>query len=100
MLAYTAEHGWDAEVIAVNHGSRDNPTEIVCSYVEKNPRLLENPGNRGRGYSVRSGMLHAQGEILLFSDADLSFPIEEAEKRFAALKNGGDIATGITLAAA
>ena len=96
MLAYAAERGWDAEVIAVNDGSRDNTAEIVRSYVEKNPRLrlLENPGNRGKGYSVRSGMLHAQGEILLFSDADLSSPIEEAEKLFAALKNGADIAIG------
>jgi dolichyl-phosphate beta-glucosyltransferase len=96
VLAYAAERRWDAEVIAVNDGSRDNTAEIVRSYVQKNPqlRLLENPGNRGKGYSVRSGMLHAQGEILLFSDADLSSPIEEAEKLFAALKNGADIAIG------
>ena len=62
----------------------------------KNPRmrLLENPGNRGKGYSVRNGMVHAQGEILLFSDADLSSPIEEAEKLFAAIENGADVAIG------
>ena len=39
-------------------------------------------------------MLHAQGDMLLFSDADLSAPIEEAEKLFAALRNGADVAIG------
>ncbi len=57
-------------------------------------RLLENPGNRGKGYSVRNGMLHAQGEVLLFSDADFSSPIEESEKLFAAIAAGADIAIG------
>ena len=96
VLAYVARRGWDAEVIVVNDGSRDNTTEIIRCYAGKNPRLrlLENPGNRGKGYSVRNGMLHAQGEILLFSDADLSAPIEEADKLFAALENGADVAIG------
>src|SRR5882672_878825 len=71
VLAYVARRGWDAEVIVVNDGSRDNTAEIIREYAEKYPRLrlLENPGNRGKGYSVRNGMLHAQGSILLFSDA-------------------------------
>ncbi|HEX3355030.1 MAG TPA: dolichyl-phosphate beta-glucosyltransferase [Terriglobales bacterium] len=96
VLAYVAERGWDAEVIAVNDGSRDNTSDIIRGYAEKNPRLhlLENPGNRGKGYSVRNGMLHAHGETLLFSDADLSSPIEEAEKLLAALHAGADIAIG------
>ena len=96
VLAYVAERGWDAEVIAVDDGSRDNTTEIIRSFAQKNPRLrlLQNPGNRGKGYSVRNGMLHAQGEILLFSDADLSSPIEEAEKLLAALADGADVAIG------
>jgi dolichyl-phosphate beta-glucosyltransferase len=96
VLAYLAEQGWDAEVIVVNDGSRDNTAEIIRGYAEKNPRLrpLENPGNRGKGYSVRNGMLHAHGEILLFSDADLSSPIEEAGKLMAAIADGADIAIG------
>ena len=57
-------------------------------------RLVQNPGNRGKGYSVRNGMLHAQGELLLFSDADLSSPIEEADKLLAAIAAGADIAIG------
>lgn len=96
VLAYVAERGWDAEVIAVNDGSRDNTAEIIRRFADKNSRLqlLENPGNRGKGYSVRNGMLHAQGEILLFSDADLSSPIEEAEKLFAAIAGGANVAIG------
>ena len=96
VLAYVAGRGWDAEVIVVDDGSRDNTIQIVRSYADRNPRLrlLENPGNRGKGYSVRNGMLHAHGDALLFSDADLSAPIEEAEKLFAALKDGADIAIG------
>jgi glycosyltransferase involved in cell wall biosynthesis len=96
VLAYVAERGWDAEVIVVNDGSRDNTVEVVSQYTEKHPalRLLENPGNRGKGYSVRHGMLHARGQLLLFSDADLSSPIEEAAKLLAALAGGADIAIG------
>jgi glycosyltransferase involved in cell wall biosynthesis len=80
----------------INDGSRDGTAEIANSYSARNPivRLIENPGNRGKGYSVRNGMLHAQGQVLLFTDADLSSPIEESEKLFAALEAGADIAIG------
>ncbi len=96
VLRHAARQGWNAEVIVVNDGSRDNTVEILRSYAEKNPELLllENPGNRGKGYSVRNGMLHARGEVVLFSDADLSSPIEEASKLFGAISDGADIAIG------
>jgi dolichyl-phosphate beta-glucosyltransferase len=95
VLAYVHAQGWDAEIIVVNDGSRDNTADIVRSF-EKDPalRLVENPGNRGKGYSVRNGMLNARGPIVLFTDADLSSPIEEAPKLFAALEAGADIAIG------
>jgi len=96
VLAYVDKQAWNAEIIAVDDGSRDNTVEIIRGYAEKNPRLrlLQNPRNRGKGYSVRNGMLHAQGELLLFSDADLSAPIEEADKLFGAIAGGADIAIG------
>ena len=96
VLAYVRAQGWDAEVIVVNDGSRDNTADIVRAFAAKNPmlRLLENPGNRGKGYSVRNGMLNARGRVVLFSDADLSSPIEEAPKLFEALEEGADIAIG------
>jgi len=95
-LAYFAARGWSAEVIVVNDGSTDNTAAIVREKALKHPmlRLLENPGNRGKGFSVRNGMLHAHGEVLLFSDADFSSPIEEADKLFAAVAAGADIAIG------
>jgi dolichyl-phosphate beta-glucosyltransferase len=96
VLAYIRTQGWDAEVIVVNDGSRDNTANIVRGFAAKNPalRLVENPGNRGKGYSVRNGMLSARGRVVLFSDADLSSPIEEAPKLFHALEAGADIAIG------
>jgi dolichyl-phosphate beta-glucosyltransferase len=96
VLAYAAGRGWNAEIIVVNDGSRDDSAEVVREYaaVKSRLRMLENPGNRGKGYSVRNGMLHARGEVLLFTDADLSSPIEEAEKLFGAIAGGADVAIG------
>jgi dolichyl-phosphate beta-glucosyltransferase len=96
VLAHIAAREWDAEVIVVNDGSRDDTAEIIRSYELRHPsvRVLENPGNRGKGYSVRNGMLHASGDVLLFSDADLSSPIEEADKLLAAIRDGADVAIG------
>lgn len=96
VLNYLATKDWTTEIIVVNDGSSDNTAEGVRSFAQRYPalRLLENPGNRGKGYSVRNGMLHATGSILLFSDADLSSPIEEAQKLFAAIAVGADVAIG------
>lgn len=96
VLSYIAQHACDAEVIVVNDGSRDNTADLVRSFAEKNPglRLVENPGNRGKGYSVRNGMLTARGRVILFTDADLSSPIEEVPKLLKALADGADIAIG------
>jgi len=95
VLAYVDRQKWPAEIIVVNDGSRDNTAEIAREFAQ-NPilRLVENPGNRGKGYAVRNGMLNATGEVLLFSDADLSSPIEEAPKLFAAIGAGADVAIG------
>lgn len=90
------KNNWNSEVLVVNDGSTDNTAAIVESFAAKAPivRLINNPRNCGKGYSVRNGMLQAAGEIVMFTDADLSSPMEEAERLFAAIREGADIAIG------
>jgi dolichyl-phosphate beta-glucosyltransferase len=96
ILRYTREQNWNAEILVVNDGSSDDTARIVREYGKLHPQVLlvENPGNRGKGYSVRNGMVHALGDIVLFTDADLSSPMSEASKLFDAIEQGADIAIG------
>ncbi len=96
ILRYTQERNWETEILVVNDGSSDDTAQIVRQYSEAHPQifLVENPGNRGKGFSVRNGMLHARGDICLFTDADLSSPISEAQKLFDAISQGADVAIG------
>ncbi|MGC2111907.1 MAG: dolichyl-phosphate beta-glucosyltransferase [Candidatus Korobacteraceae bacterium] len=96
VLDYVSRNQLPSEIIVVNDGSSDDTADIVRRFALNNPvvRLLENPGNRGKGYSVRNGMLHAHGDVMLFTDADLSSPISEATKLFVALEQGADVAIG------
>jgi dolichyl-phosphate beta-glucosyltransferase len=90
------ERTWQAEVLVVNDGSTDSTASLVQDFARLHPevRLLNNPENRGKGFSVRHGVLNAVGEIVMFTDADLSAPMEEAERLFDALHQGADIAIG------
>jgi glycosyltransferase involved in cell wall biosynthesis len=96
ILRYAAQQKWDAEILVVDDGSGDDTAALVREYARAHPQiqLVQNPGNRGKGYSVRNGMLHARGDICLFTDADLSSPIAEAEKLFDAIRQGADVAIG------
>ncbi len=85
------------EIVVVNDGSSDGTLAVAEGFREQYPqiRVLDNPGNRGKGYSVRHGMLEAQGEWILFTDSDLSAPIEEAGKLIAAAaREGAAVAIG------
>lgn len=96
LLRYTQEQNWTVEILVVNDGSTDDTAQIIREYGKLHPQVLlvENPGNRGKGFSVRNGMLHARGDICLFTDADLSSPITEARRLFDAIDQGADIAIG------
>jgi dolichyl-phosphate beta-glucosyltransferase len=95
IAAYVRERRPDTEVLVVDDGSVDRTAALAESWRDRLPRLrvLSNGTNRGKGFSVRHGSLEALGRIVLFSDADLSSPIEEAEKLFAALQTY-DVAIG------
>jgi glycosyltransferase involved in cell wall biosynthesis len=87
---------WDAEILVVDDGSSDDTVAIVQRWMSRHPRLhlVKNPGNRGKGYSVRNGLLQSAGDIAMFTDADLSAPIEEAERLLDAIDAGADVAIG------
>ncbi len=88
--------GGQVEIIVVDDGSRDRTAAIAEEWSRELPalRLVLNRENRGKGYSVRRGVLEASGRIALFTDADLSAPIEEADKLLAAIEAGNDVAIG------
>ncbi|HWP43803.1 MAG TPA: glycosyltransferase, partial [Blastocatellia bacterium] len=86
ILHFLAELPYPAEVIVVDDGSRDRTGKIVSDQIDRyeeagqHLRLLTNTPNRGKGYSVRRGVKSARGEVILFTDADLSSPITEAPR--------------------
>ena len=92
---YVRHSGRPTEVIVVDDGSQDRTAAVAESFRERIPelRVVGNGHNRGKGYSVKHGLQEARKEIVLFSDADLSAPIVEADKLIAALETC-DVAIG------
>ncbi|MCK9418570.1 MAG: glycosyltransferase family 2 protein [Nitrospirae bacterium] len=88
--------GYSHEIIVVDDGSSDDTAMVVRKAAEKHPAivLLQNGMNRGKGYSVKQGVLFSRGRFVLMSDADLSTPIAELGKLFKELEEGNDIAIG------
>jgi dolichyl-phosphate beta-glucosyltransferase len=95
IAAYLPNLGGETEILVVDDGSKDRTAEVAESFRSRLPglRVISNGANRGKGYSVRHGMLEARGHTVLFTDADLSAPIEDAPKLLEALKTY-DVAIG------
>lgn len=95
IAAFLPTLGMPTEILVVDDGSQDRTAAVAESFREKLPllRVISNGVNRGKGYSVRHGMLEARGRVVLFTDADLSAPIEEAPKLLQALDKY-DVAIG------
>jgi dolichyl-phosphate beta-glucosyltransferase len=86
---YLATKDFLSEVIVVDDGSNDGSDSVLSHIAADWPslRILRNERNRGKGYSVRRGVLEAKGEFVLFSDADLSAPVEQADGLVAAMQS-------------
>ena len=87
------EYTW--EVVLVDAGSSDRTLEVFSeNFSPEQGRSFKNEMNRGKGYAIRRGIREARGEVLLFSDADFSTPIEEFPKLAGYMECGYDIAIG------
>ena len=87
---------FDSEVVVVVDGGRDTTLDLAQEVAREWPALvvLHHEPNRGKGYAVRRGMLAARGRYRLFSDADLSTPLEEVDRLIKAIADGADVAIG------
>jgi dolichyl-phosphate beta-glucosyltransferase len=93
---YLRAKGVAYEIIIVDDGSQDATAREVLSLLDSGIplTLLRNDRNRGKGFTVRRGMLAAEGEYLFFMDADLSYPVEDLDLLLDALDSGYDLCIG------
>ncbi|MBC7349166.1 MAG: glycosyltransferase family 2 protein [Candidatus Aminicenantes bacterium] len=93
---YLQSRQLSAEVIVVDDGSTDRTAEVSREIMADYPefRVISHPVNRGKGAAVRTGALQSRGELVLFTDADLSTPIEELEKFLPLAREGYEVVIG------
>ena len=95
IAAFMRQAQFSCELIIVDDGSADRTSDVVTRSRAANMRLIRNDRNHGKGYTVREGVLAASGKYVLFTDADLSAPIEELNKLLdIAEKEGADVVIG------
>ncbi len=93
---YLSRQDYSWEAIVVSDGSSDKTVEMVSEFISNKPEfnLIANTLNHGKGFVVRQGILQAQGDFRLFTDADNSTSIEQVEKLWSCLDKGYDIVIG------
>ena len=94
IIQFLKARGEPSEIIVVDDGSTDGTGKVARSLDYPDLEVLENRTNRGKGFSVRKGCLEARGQWVLFTDADLSTPIEELETLIRARGEGTDVVIG------
>jgi dolichyl-phosphate beta-glucosyltransferase len=96
ILEYLKASARTYEVIVVDDGSRDGTVAAVETLNEQGAgiRLVRHQVNLGKGAAVRTGVLASKGDIILFTDADLSTPITDAAPLISAIEGGADVAIG------
>ncbi len=93
LFMYLDKQKYAYEIIVVNDGSTDKTKDVVQTFKQKKIKIIDNHGNKGKGYSIQQGFLAAQKAWILFTDADLSTPIEELETCFR-YASGADVIIG------
>lgn len=96
LAEYYDAQEYDFDVAVISDGSTDRTNEIVEEFAKTHPNfiLVKSEPNQGKGAVVRQGMLRAEGDYVLFCDADLATPQEETEKLLPRVIAGADIAIG------
>lgn len=96
ILGYLKTKLFASEIIVVDDGSRDRTTDVAAAALEGRVpfRIVRLDANHGKGYAVKAGVLASAGQAILFTDADLSTPIEELDKFLPRLDEGYDVVIG------
>lgn len=96
VLRFLDSRDYSSELIVVLDGGRAGARQEIAGVAAGRPdvRVIDNGRNRGKGYAVRQGVQASRGRFVIFADADLSLPIEDAERFLDALRGGADLAIG------
>ena len=96
LQSYLSARPESYEIIVVDDGSQDRTAESVRQLQKNNDRirLLINPQNQGKGFSIQRGVLESRGQLVIFTDADLPYELNAIEEFLQALRKGCDLAIG------
>jgi len=96
ILEYFAKRNFPFEIVVVDDGSRDKTGEVVRSFINKGfaIELITGERNRGKGFAIKTGMLKTRGDYALFTDADMSTPVEMFERFEPYMSRGVDVIIG------